>query len=176
MGLDIYFHKTKRSEWNEVKSKIDAFNELPEEEQTKQYESETYPTKDFNPDDIGYFRKVNFLMEFFHYEGNCEYQEISKGELEALQEACLEVSKMKPEKVVYIKAEHQWESDRVEKVLSEADQERCAEILPTQAGFFFGNTAYNQWYLDDVKDVLAWVTGVLKELADDEVVLMYCWW
>jgi hypothetical protein len=176
MGLDIYFHKTKRSEWNKVKSKIDAFNELPEDEKQERYESEAYPTKDFNPDDIGYFRKVNFLMEFFHYEGNCEYQEISKGELEALQEACLEISKMKPEKVVYIKAEHQWETDRVEKVLSDADQERCAEILPTQAGFFFGNTAYNQWYLDDVKEVLAWVTGVLKELADDEVVLMYCWW
>jgi hypothetical protein len=176
MGLDIYFHKTKRSEWNEVKSKIEAFNELPEEEQAKQYENETHPTSDFEPVDIGYFRKVNFLMEFFNYEGNCEYQEISKGELEALQEACLEVSKMKPTKVEYIKAEHKWDTDRVETVLSEADQERCAEILPTQAGFFFGNTAYNQWYLDDVKEVLAWVTGVLKELADDEVVLMYCWW
>ena len=176
MGLDIYFHKTKRTEWNEVKSKIDAFNELPEEEQTKQYESETYPTKNFDPDEIGYFRKVNFLMEFFHYEGNCEYQEIAKSELEALQDACLEISKMKPSQVVYVKAEHQWDKDRVETVLSETDKARCAEILPTQSGFFFGNTDYNQWYLDDVKDVLAWVTGVLVNLADDEVVLMYCWW
>ena len=176
MGLDIYFHKTKRSEWNEVKSKIDAFNELPEEEQAKQYESETHPTSDFEPVDIGYFRKVNFLMEFFNYDGNCEYKEIAKSELEALQDACLEVSRMKPSQVVYVKAEHQWDKDRVETVLSDADQARCAEILPTQAGFFFGNTAYNQWYLDDAKEVLAWVTGVLKELADDEVVLMYCWW
>lgn len=176
MGLDIYFHKTKRAEWGEVKNKIDDFNELPEDEKEEMYKSETYPTKDFDPDVIGYFRKVNFLMEFFHYEGNCEYQEIPKRKLEALRDACLEISEMKPEKVVYIKAKQQWESDRVEKVLSDADQERCAEILPTQSGFFFGNTDYNQWYLDDVKEVLAWVTGVLEKLADDEVVLMYCWW
>ena len=153
MGLDIYFHKTKRSEWNEVKSKIEAFNELPEEEQTKQYESETYPTKDFNPDDIGYFRKVNFLMSFFDYDGNCEYKEIAKCELEDLRDACAEISKMEP-----------------------INKERCAELLPTQSGFFFGNTDYNEWYFDDVKEMFVWVDGVLSNLADDEVVLMYCWW
>lgn len=176
MGLDIYFHKTSRTDWNKVKSEIDKFNTLPEEEQSKQYENQTHPTANFDPEEIGYFRKVNFLMEFFHYEGNCEYQEIAKSELEALQDACLEIGKMKPCRVEYHKATDKWDSDRMVNVYSDADIKRCAEILPTQSGFFFGSTDYDEWYFRAVKEVCVWVTGVLQNLEDDEVVLMYCWW
>jgi hypothetical protein len=176
MGLDIFFHKTKRSNWNKIKKEIDAFNALSEEEQSKRYDERTHPTANFEPEEIGYFRKVNFLMEFFHYEGNCEHKEISKDELEELRNACIEIGRMKPCKVEYVKATSQWDKDRVVNVYSEADQKRCSELLPTQSGFFFGSTDYDEWYFRDVKEVLAWVDGVLDNLGDKEVVLMYCWW
>jgi hypothetical protein len=83
---------------------------------------------------------------------------------------------MKPCKVEYVKATSQWDKDRVVNIYSEADQKRCAELLPTQSGFFFGSTDYDEWYFNDVKEVLSWVDGVLDNLDDREVVLMYCWW
>ena len=152
MGLDIYFHKTKRSNWNKIKKEIDAFNALPEEEKNERYHKEEYPDKGFEPEEIGYFRKVNFLMQFFDYEGNCEYKVIDRSELEELQSRCNRVLNHKD------------------------DKELAASLLPPQAGFFFGNTDINEYYYGDVKEVRDWVDKVLEELADDEVVLMYAWW
>ena len=163
MGLDIYFHKTNRSEWAKVKSKIDQPGD-----------GQSNPTENFDPEEIGYFRKVNFLMSFFNYEGNCEYKEIARCELEDLRDACVEISKMKPVRVD-IKFYTCGGKESVEKY-SRADQQRCSELLPTTSGFFFGSTDYDQRYFHDVKEVLVWVDGVLSDLADNEVVLMYCWW
>ena len=174
MGLDIFTYKTKRSNWNKVKKEIDAFNALPEEERNERYRKEDYPTKDFDPEEIGYFRKVNFLMEFFHYDGNCEFKEMPKDKLEELRHACFEIARMKPVRYEITKYDCGG-TDKV-KVYSDADKKRCAELLPTQDGFFFGSTDYDEWYFHDVKEVLSWVDGVLDNLNDDEVVLMYCWW
>lgn len=170
MGLDIYFHKAKRTEWERFQNELSDYENLPE---NKQDEVEN-PYRTFNPQEVGYFRKVNFLMSFFNYDGNCEYKEIAREELQALRDACEEISEMKPIKVEV----HKYPYGGVTEVkeYSLADQERCAELLPTQSGFFFGSTDYNEWYFADVKEVFAWVDGVLSDLADDEVVLMYCWW
>ena len=176
MGLDIYFHKTTRQEWREYQNECDKFANLSDEEKEKGFHGTEAPGNKFEPEEIGYFRKVNFLMQFFAYYGNCEYKEISRDELEELQDKCLIISEMKPCRTEFHKSEGVWEMDRVSNIYSEADKKRCAEILPTTSGFFFGSTDYDEWYFEDVKEVLNWVTGVLKNLEDDEVVLMYCWW
>ena len=78
MGLDIYFHKTAHTEWERYQKDLAAYENLPEDGKSM----DNHPDNNFHPEDIGYFRKVNFLMEFFHYEGNCEYKEIGRDELE----------------------------------------------------------------------------------------------
>jgi hypothetical protein len=170
MGLDIYFHKTKRTEWERFQNEMTAYENLPKDEQT----DGSNPSRDFGPKQIGYFRKVNFLMSFFNYDGNCEYKEIGRERLQALRDACAEIAKMKP--VRYEVTQYAYGGTDKVKVYSDADKKRCAELLPTQSGFFFGNTDYDQSYFYDVKEVFIWVDGVLSDLADDEVVLMYCWW
>ena len=159
MGLDIYFHKTNRSEWEQF---------------------ENNPSDDFTPKVIGDFRKVNFLMSFFGYEGNCEYKEIGRDKLEELRKVTKEIVRMKPVvhrvKAVILPYGGGLGPAQEEDEYSEADKRRCAEILPTQSGFFFGSTDYDTWYFHDVKEVYNWVDEVLDNLADDEVVLMYCWW
>lgn len=259
MGLDIYFHKCKREnfaayekahkEWagNEPESgkiSCEDFDKLDKDEQEKirkdireWYDKEpTYA--DHGISDIGYFRKVNFLMEFFNYEGNCEFKEIAKSELEDLKErtdklmACKPVRRVKNfyrknEKLVKalasltdeekanldilafltglgcdfsnsetdqfvakakersihdvkvilgiekpIEGEDYW----VEKIYRKADQALAEDLLPSQSGFFFGNTEYNHYYWEDVKEVNKWVADLLNDLSDDEQVLMYCWW
>lgn len=173
MGLDVYFHKCKREnfaayekahkEWagNEPESgkiSCEDFDKLDKDEQEKirkdiqeWYDKEpTYA--DHGISDIGYFRKVNFLMEFFAYTGNCEFKEIRKEELEDLKERCNAV------------------------LTASNRREKAEDLLPTQSGFFYGSTEYDEWYFRDVDEVYKWVLGVLDELKDDEVVLMYCWW
>lgn len=104
--------------------------------------------------DIGYFRKVNFLMEFFNYQGNCEFKEIAKSELEDLVERC----------------------NTILTTPRKNRKEKAEDLLPTQSGFFYGSTEYDQYYYDDVKEVRDWASGVLNDLKDEEIVLMYCWW
>jgi hypothetical protein len=42
--------------------------------------------------------------------------------------------------------------DRCEQVLE--DHSLAPELLPTQSGFFFGGTDYNDYYFEDVEDCL----------------------
>lgn len=127
MGLDIYFNKAKKSRYRKLKQN----------------------NEEFKSKEVAYFRKVNFLMAFFNYEGNCEWQEIDKCEIEDLVNKCKAV----------------------------LDNHSLAEeLLPVQQGFFFGSYEYNEYYFNDVQDVHFKFTQILNNLKDDEVVLMYCWW
>ena len=54
--------------------------------------------------------------------------------------------------------------DTVQEVL--AHPEKAAEVLPTQEGFFFGNTAYDKDYLDDLEHTKAELERVLSIPAD----------
>ena len=100
--------------------------------------------------EVAYFRKVNFLMAYFNYEGNCEYKPIGKEEIEEL-------------------------IDRCKKVLD--NHELADELLPTTSGFFFGSTDYNEWYFNDVESVRTTFEDMLENVDwETEVVEMYCWW
>ena len=175
MGLDLFFYKCKRSNYNAYNKAIEEWqNEEPQsgkishedyeklsEVEKDKIEKEVSDWYDKRPEreahgisEIGYFRKVNFLMTFFNYEGNCEYKEIAKYELEDLVERC--------NAVLTTPKKHR--------------KEKAEDLLPTQSGFFFGSTEYDQYYYDDVKEVRDWASGVLNDLKDEEMVLMYCWW
>jgi hypothetical protein len=34
------------------------------------------------------------------------------------------------------------------------DRTKAVELLPTQSGFFFGSTEYDEYYFDDLKDTI----------------------
>jgi hypothetical protein len=63
--------------------------------------------------------------------------------------------------------------DAVNKVL--ADRSLAAEELPTQDGFFFGGTGYDEYYFSDLERTKEILEAVLKE---DGVYDYYytCWW
>jgi len=63
--------------------------------------------------------------------------------------------------------EYYVDRDKLEGLMNEcamviADPSRAEELLPTQSGFFFGETAYGDWYMEGLK---ATYEG-LKELLD----------
>ena len=106
--------------------------------------------------ELAYFRKVNFLIPFFenYYSSkinNLEDFEITKSSILELK-------------------------DRCEQVLN--DRTLAKDLLPTHGGFFFGNINYDEYYYDDVVDVLENCNALLPEfdnLKEDESIIFKIW-
>lgn len=93
---------------------------------------------------VGYWRKANAVHKWFveHcQEGNddCGTHYVSREQLAELREACKAV------------------------LNSEKPAEAGAEWLPTQAGFFFGSTEYDEHYLSDLADTVETIDRVLTD-------------
>ena len=82
---------------------------------------------------------------------------------------CLHPSKLVPGKVdagtVY-NAEHPQGAVILEDGKIVIDPTAAHEELPTQEGFFFGGTDYDEWYIQDLQDTVSIIDRVLK--MDDE--------
>lgn len=106
--------------------------------------------------EIGYFRKVNFLVSFFEDYG--------------------EVENLKP-----LKIEKSWVKDLInccDEVLK--DNSKADELLPTATGFFFGSTEYDERYFYYVEKVKNFCENFLIEefenLEDDEYITFEIWY
>lgn len=100
-----------------------------------------------------YWRKSNWFHRWFvdnvqDGEDNCAYHNFSKHDLKALKESC-------------------------QKVLE--NPELASEILPTQCGFFFGNTEYDEWYYKDIENTLEKLEELLSEDKYDEYFYHSSW-
>lgn len=51
--------------------------------------------------------------------------------------------------------------------------ERVKELLPTQGGFFFGSTNYDEWYFEDIKDTVKKLKKVLTDFDENSLVDFY---
>jgi hypothetical protein len=133
MGLDINVTKiaksmvkTNTNSWKDYEKLIDELNDIDCE----------------NFEFLAYFRKVNFLFEFF--SGSLNEEEttavITRGEMEELIEKC-------------------------EFVLNNRD--KASEILPTCDGFFFGSLDYDDYYFESVAKVLLSFQVILENYSDD---------
>lgn len=111
-------------------------------------------------DELAYFRKVNFLVNYFFGEDytdgdNCRPLTIYKEQCEDLIERC-------------------------KTVLEKRNEETSLELLPPIGGFFFGNTNIDDYYYKDVEEVKTqfedFVLPQFDGLADNEVIEFTCWW
>lgn len=93
---------------------------------------------------VGYFRKVNFLVKYFEDLG-------------------FDVENQTP---LYITKEQAVElRNRCQTVL--ANHDKSEELLPTMSGFFFGSTEYDEYYFDDVEQVLKYCEETLLPMFDN---------
>lgn len=95
---------------------------------------------------VAYWRKANAVHKWFvdkHADGvdECQPIEVHVSHLKELVEACDEALKHK------------------------GDDEKVGEILPTEDGFFFGGTEYNDWYWECVEYTRDRI-GALVELSE----------
>ena len=105
--------------------------------------------------EVMYWRKANQIREWFatHLEGgveNCKFSYVTKENLKELVDTC-------------------------KTVLDNHDS--APELLPTSNGFFFGSTAYDEWYFEDLKETAEGLERVIRETDwENEDVAYYEWW
>ena len=93
---------------------------------------------------MGYWRKSNqvhqwFVDKFADGEDDCRKMFVNRESLEELRELCLQVLR---------------------------DNSLAEELLPSQSGFFFGSTEYDEWYFKDLARTVEIIDRCLKSRFD----------
>lgn len=94
---------------------------------------------------VGYWRKANAIHQWFvdecgNGEDDCKPAYVGREQLIELRDLCQQV----------------------------VDNPEAAEdLLPTQGGFFFGSTEFDDWYLGSVKDTIEQIDKVINNSKFD---------
>jgi len=102
---------------------------------------------------IGDWRKANAIHKWFVdnvQDGidECQRTYVNKGQLETLKDLCLAVIN---------------------------DPTKAEELLPTESGFFFGGTDYDDWYMQDIKETVDIIDKALNLPEDYEIYYQASW-
>jgi hypothetical protein len=111
---------------------------------------------------VAYWRKANQIHNWFVEfvqggEDECKPHHVSRDQLKELRDLCqkvLESSELMPGTVFngeLYDAEHPQGIALAEPGQIVADARTAHELLPTQEGFFFGGTDYDEWYVQDLR-------------------------
>lgn len=143
-------------------NELEALKQKYPDKETFQKLAEPVENKDFG----FYWRKANHIHAYFvnNVQDGVDDQEA----YEVTEETLLDL-KSKLETAISL-----YESTD----LSDADKEDSLnQTLPCQEGFFFGGTAYDEYYHEDNKSTLEYVNLVLDEMDFEKYMLFYsCWW
>lgn len=157
MGLDMYIYKTGRANGFDYQNYYDnneqdkeLNNNLPPELKGyihRPYES--FPEFQSILHKVAYWRKVNFLHKWFvdnvqNGIDECQLAEITK---EKLIEIC--------------------------DILIKARETKNTSLLPTQGGFFFGSTHYDEYYWGDVGNAITQIEIILATTNFDNEIIFY---
>jgi hypothetical protein len=138
MGLDMYLSK---------KTYVKQWEHIPDEQQfevTVKRNGEIFDEiksdrVSYIEEEVMYWRKANQIHDWFvkncqNGVDDCRSSYVSVSDLRNLYDACKKVMEFNPDK-------------------------HPQDILPTTPGFFFGNTDYDEWYYNDIKDTIQFLEG-----------------
>lgn len=157
MGLDMYLYVEEyvsRKDWQVDRDKDNpAFNEIVSSLQLGDIVEEDSWTGLTVQIPVGYWRKANaihgyFVNTFADGEDNCQQIYIPRAGMEELRDLCAEVL---------------------------ANPDKALEELPPQAGFFFGSTNIDEWYLQDLKYTYELLTRLLSNKKIDSFIYQASW-
>lgn len=160
MGLDMFLSKrtyfttyrNNKNEWKHVKSAKITIE--------REYEDGTSDNAEITCNNlthgiyietpVAYWRKANAIHRWFlEHTGtevdDCKPINVSGEQLIELRNTCEAVLK---------------------------DHSKAEELLPTQEGFFFGSTEYDEYYFDDLQDTINQLQNVFK---DEEYIYEASW-
>ena len=186
MGLDMYLEKCDRRAWGYKDFNIDEIKEnkpeLYKEIQPFLTTRGKYVQWESIFAEVGYWRKANAIHKWFvenvqDGNDNCDYYEASKEQLEELLAICNTVKSSTKMEHNYVKNGERFENGMWCPIVEEGDTianpEVAEELLPTQSGFFFGSTDYDQYYMQDIEDTIEILTRALQETDFDREMIVY---
>lgn len=107
--------------------------------------------------EIGYWRKANQIRAFFaSYSPELVDENIEM--LLVTEEMLLELK------------------ENILCCLAEKNEEVSEKLLPTQSGFFFGSTEYDEWYYQNLQLSLPIIDRALFALKNNKIVFYNEWW
>lgn len=186
MGLDMYLEKCDRKAWGYKDMDIDKMkvNNPALYEELKPLivmRGEYSPWESFFTE-VGYWRKANAIHKWFvdnvqNEVDDCGDYEVSKEQLQELLDICIKVRDCSKMEKGWIKNGETYANGKWCPCMEEGEYivnpEVAEALLPTQDGFFFGSTEYDQWYLDDVVDAIDILTKVLETTDFDREMIVY---
>ena len=112
-----------------------------------------YLTDPKTEEDVGYWRKANAIHHWFvtHCQDGVDDGQtyaVSVQQLKTLRRVCVAVLD---------------------------NHDLAPALLPTKSGFFFGGTAYDEWYFHKLSDTVKILTDVLESASEDGYVY-WAWW
>lgn len=120
---------------------------------------------------VAYWRKANAIHKWFvdncaEGKDDCRPVYVEREKLAALRDICQRIvdsCKLVDGTVTngYTLGEGGIRKPILEAGKTIANPELAAELLPTENGFFFGSTDYDQWYLENVQDTLEQIDKAL---------------
>lgn len=158
MGLDIYFSKRKIGKRKQ--------------------------------EEVAYFRKVNCLVAWVEHNvrefDNCEDVVLSKEDITNLRDDARKVVEILKNAKFY-NQEYECGSSfdnktNTRKVMIETkkvykDIDDVLLILPTQEGFFYGDTDIDEYYFENIKRIVKEMNKILREIDFNEYeIIFHCWW
>lgn len=166
MGLDMYLIQKKYI----GKAKVKIIK--------NDYEWYKNEDKEFNnvcsiSREVGYWRKANQIHKWFVdncQDGidDCLDHYVEKEKLEKLLEICKKIKESCPLVDGTVKNGATLKNGRWEPILEKGkvmqNTEIAEELLPTQSGFFFGGTDYDEYYMSDIDNTIK----IIEDLQEDE--------
>ena len=174
MGLDMYLHKkTYVKNWEHMSPE-----ELHEVTVKKNGQEVSHIKKErisSVEETVAYWRKANHIHQWFvdnvqDGEDNCREYYVDREKLRELVEACKTVKEsLEKSGKKTIQVESGWANGQ--KTFADVevftDTSVAEELLPTQAGFFFGGTEYDKWYVKDLDNTIAQLEPLIEEEGGD---------
>ncbi len=139
MGLDMYLNKrTYVQNWDFMSE--EEKHEISVKKNKKEHPYINPKRINYICEQVGYWRKANAIHKWFveHVQGGvdeCQESSVSTEKLKELLDICKKVKK---------------------------NPKLAPELLPTQGGFFFGDTSYDEYYIQDIDTTIKILE---KELA-----------
>jgi hypothetical protein len=140
MGLDMSLYATEYVGSRSNKEGYDhAVKALGAEEFFSKHSHDRLGSADVKVE-VAYWRKANAIHKYFvdNLQGGkdeCQTTEVSRSELQDLLDICNEVME---------------------------DRSKAEKLLPTQGGFFFGSTEYDEYYFENIEMTINQLTSILE--------------
>lgn len=133
-------------------------------------------------DGAAYWRKANQIHKWFVDNcgdgiDECQMMNISKSKLELLLHIAQKVKDSCELVEGKIQNGYTFENGKETPIMEDGkyikDPTVAKELLPASEGFFFGSTAYDQWYLDDIESTIEQISKILETTDFDKEYVTY---